>query len=177
MYEKELKAYEDYLIRKRFRPETIKSYLGTIRQFLKHLDKIPKSITQKDIGKFETYCTKYQNNSLTNPAAVGVRVQSKLELGLIYDIAITVIETVRGNEAIELLKAADSGNKEPSEGFEYILARIKFEINERAASNNRRSFMLGDNPLQWVAISNDLIEYPQANVKVPEPGLAGIVQS
>jgi len=115
-----------------------------------------------------------QNNSLTNPAAVGVRVQSKIELGLIYDIAITVLETVRGSEAMELLKAADAANKEPSEEYEYILARIKFEINRREGSN-RRPFVLGNNPLQWVAISNDLVEYPQVEVKVPEPELTGRV--
>jgi hypothetical protein len=115
-----------------------------------------------------------QDNSLTNPAAVGVRVQSKIELGLIYDIAITVLETVRGSEAMELLKAADAENKEPSEGFEYILARVKFELSSREGSN-RRSFVLGNNPMQWVAISDDLVEYPQVEIKVPEPELTGRV--
>lgn len=116
-----------------------------------------------------------QNNSLSNPAAVGVRVQSKLELGLIYDIGITVLETARGAEAMKLLKAADAENPEPSEGFEYILARVKFEIAGRSDSNRSRSFVLRDNPMQWAAMSSDLIEYPQVDVKVPEPELKGRV--
>ena len=51
-----------------------------------------------------------QDNSSTNPAAINSRVRSMIELGSvytnIYDIAITVLETVRGKEAMDRLKAA-----------------------------------------------------------------------
>ena len=51
-----------------------------------------------------------QDNSPTNPAAVNTPVRSMVELGSvytnIYDITITVLETVRGNEAMDRLKAA-----------------------------------------------------------------------
>jgi hypothetical protein len=120
-----------------------------------------------------------QDNSSTNPAAVGSRVRSMIELGSvysnIYDIAITVLETVRGEEAMERLKAASPENKMPAEGFEYVLARIKFEFKGRAVSDNL-TFDLGDDPLQWVALAGDLTEYPKVSVTVPKPALAGRIK-
>lgn len=120
-----------------------------------------------------------QDNSPTNPAAIGSRVRSMIELGSvytnIYDIAITVFETVRGKEAMERLKAAGSDNKMPPESFEYILARVKFELKGRYVSDTL-TMGIGDDPLQWVALSSDLIEYPGVSVTVPKPGLEGRVK-
>jgi hypothetical protein len=120
-----------------------------------------------------------QDNSSTNPADIGSRVRSMVELGSvytnIYDTAITVLETVRGEEALERLKAASPDNPMPAKGFEYIVARIKFEFKGRYVPDNL-NFDLGDAPLQWVALSSDLIEYPRISVKVPKPPLAGMVK-
>jgi hypothetical protein len=120
-----------------------------------------------------------QDNSPTNPADVGSRVRSMVELGSvysnIYDIAITVLETVRGEEAMERLKAASPSNDMPAKGFEYLLARVKFEIKGRAVSDNL-PFDLGEGPLQWIALASDLTEYPQVLVTVPEPALVGRVK-
>jgi hypothetical protein len=120
-----------------------------------------------------------QDNSSTNPAAIGSRVRSMVELGSvytnIYDIAITVLETVRGKEAMERLKAASPDNKMPAEGFEYVLARVRFEFKGRAVSDNL-TFDLGNVPLQWVALTADLTEYPRVSVMVPKPALAGRVK-
>ncbi len=119
-----------------------------------------------------------QENSSTNPAAIGSRVRSMIELGSvysnIYDIAITVLETVRGKEAMERLKAASADNKMPAEGFEYIVARVKFEIKGRAVSDNI-PFDLGKDPLQWIALASDLTEYPRVSLTAPKPALAGRV--
>jgi hypothetical protein len=120
-----------------------------------------------------------QDNSSTNPAAVGAPVRSMVELGSvysnIYDITITVLETVRGTEAMNRLKAASPSNGMPAEGFEYILARIKFDHKGRAVSDNL-PFDLGNAPLQWVALAADLTEYPRVSVSVPKPALAGMVK-
>jgi hypothetical protein len=120
-----------------------------------------------------------QDNSSTNPAAVGARVRSMIELGSvytnIYDIAITVLETVRGNEALDRLKAASPENRMPPEGFEYVLARVKFELKGRAVSD-QLTFTLGNEPLQWVALSSELTEYPRVQVTPPKPALAGVVK-
>ena len=106
-----------------------------------------------------------QDNSSTNPAAINSPVRSMVELGSvytnIYDITITVLETVRGKEALDRLKAANPDNQMPAEGFEYVLARIKFEHKGRYVSDNL-PFDLGNDPLQWVALASDLTEYPKS---------------
>lgn len=121
-----------------------------------------------------------QDNSSTNPADVGSRVRSMVELGSvysnIYDIAITVQETVRGEEALKRLKAASADNKEPAEGFDYVLAKVKFEIRGRTVSDTL-SMGIGDAPLQWVALSSELIEYPMVSLTAPKPQLVGRVKS
>ena len=121
-----------------------------------------------------------QDNTPKNPAAVASPVRSMIELGSvytnIYDITITVLETVRGKEATDRLKAADPSLKAPAEGFDYILARIKFDFKGRYVSDNL-SFDLGDDPLQWVALSgSDFIEYDRVSVTVPKPALVGRVK-
>ena len=121
-----------------------------------------------------------QDNTPTNPAVVGAPVRSMVELGSvytnIYDITITVLETVRGNAAMERLKAANPAAKAPADGLEYVLARIKFELKGRSVSDNL-SFGLGDEPLQWIALSgSDLTEYDGVSVTVPKPALVGKVK-
>lgn len=121
-----------------------------------------------------------QDNSSTNPAVIGSPVRSMVELGSvysnIYDTTITVLETVRGKEAMDRLKAASPENKMPAEGFEYILARIKFELKGRAISD-KLSFDLGNAPLMWIALAGkDLTEYNRVSLTVPKPGLSGMVQ-
>jgi len=119
-----------------------------------------------------------QDNSPTDPANIGSRVRSMVELGSvysnIYDIAITVLETVRGPEAMDRLEDADPGINPPPEGFEYVLARIKFEHKGRYITDTL-SFPLGDDPLQWVALASDLTEYEGVTITVPEPALVGRV--
>ena len=120
-----------------------------------------------------------QYNSSKNPASIGEPVKSMVELGSvyssIYDITITVLETVRGDDAMKLLTKADSKNIKSPEGFEYILARVKFEMTARAVSD-KLTIEIGDSPLQWVALTSDLIEYPGVSVTVPEPKLKGTVK-
>jgi hypothetical protein len=117
-----------------------------------------------------------QYNSSTNPASIGTPVRSMIELGSvysnIYDITITVLETIRGKEAMDRLKTASPNNGIPPEGFEYILARVKFEMKGRAITDTL-TFDLGNAPLQWVALTSDLTEYPQITVTVPKPALVG----
>ena len=120
-----------------------------------------------------------QYNSSTNPASIGAPARSMIELGSvysnIYDITITVLDTIRGEEAMDRLKTASPENSAPSKGFEYILARVKFEMKGRAVTDTL-TFDLGNAPLQWVCLASDLTEYPQVSVLVPEPALIGTVK-
>jgi hypothetical protein len=119
-----------------------------------------------------------QYNSSTNPASVGAPVRSMIELGSvysnIYDITITVLETIRGKEAMDRLKTVSPNNGMPPEGFEYILTRVKFEMKGRAVTDTL-TFDLGNAPLQWVALAPDLTEYTQVSVTVPKPALVARV--
>jgi hypothetical protein len=122
-----------------------------------------------------------QDNTPRNPAPVNTPVRSMVELGSvytnIYDITITVLETVRGNAAMDRLKAANPEVKAPAAGFEYVLARIKFDLRGRYVSDNL-SFDFGNEPLQWVALSgSDLTEYEKVPVTAPKPALVGRVKS
>jgi hypothetical protein len=120
-----------------------------------------------------------QDNSSVNPAAVNSRVRSMIELGSvytnIYDIAITVLETVRGKAALDRLKAASPNNPMPAEGFEFVLARVKFEFKGRAVSDVI-PFDLGNDPLQWVALASNLTEYPRVSLSAPKPALVGRIK-
>ncbi len=120
-----------------------------------------------------------QYNSSKNPAPIGSPVKSMVELGSvyssIYDITVTVLETVRGKDAMTLIKKADPKNPDPPKGFEYVLARVKFELKSRAVSD-KLTFDLGNSPLQWSALASDLTEYPRVSVTVPAPPLKGTVK-
>jgi len=120
-----------------------------------------------------------QENSSSKPATLNTRVRSMVELGSvytnIYDIAITVLETARGKEAMDRLKAANPDTKPPQQGLEYALARIKFEFKGRYVNDNI-PFDLGNDPLQWVALSSELIEYPRVSVQAPKPALVGRIK-
>lgn len=120
-----------------------------------------------------------QENSSSSPAALNSRVRSMIELGSvytnIYDIAITVLETVRGKEALGRLQAASPENKAPADGYEYVLARVKFEFKGRYVSDNI-PFEIGSDPLQWVALASDLTEYPKVSLTAPNPALRGRIK-
>ena len=120
-----------------------------------------------------------QISSPTNPAAIGTTVKSMIELGSvsanIYDIAITNLEVIRGQEALSRLKSASASNPAPPAGMEYVLARVKFELKGRYTSDTM-GMNIGDNPLQWVALRSDLTEITKPALKVPSPEMVGRVE-
>ena len=120
-----------------------------------------------------------QLSTPTNPAAIGTPVKSMIELGSvsanIYDITITNLEVIRGQEALARLKTASAANPAPPAGMEYVLARIRFELKGRYVSDTI-PMMIGDNPLQWVALRSDLTELVKPEVTLPSPALQGRVE-
>jgi hypothetical protein len=89
---------------------------------------IPTSVAEKTSG--------VPGYSPHNPTPVGLSAVARIEYntGYIfqvtraYEAKITLLEIVRGENAWERIKAADSSNRPPGAGFEYILARIRFEL-------------------------------------------------
>lgn len=119
-------------------------------------------------------------NSSANPASIGVSVPSMIELGSsnpsIYDTDIKVLQIVRGREAAAMLEAADAEIMNLPQGYEYLLAKVKFDLKGRAVSDTM-SLALGDTPLQWVALTSELMDYPPVSITVPEPALKGNVKA
>jgi hypothetical protein len=93
----------------------------------------------------------------------------------IYDITITNLEVVRGQEALARIKAASASNPAPPAGMEYVLARVKFELRGRYVSDTM-PMDIGKDPLQWVALRSDLTELAKPVVTVPAPALVGRVE-
>jgi hypothetical protein len=121
-----------------------------------------------------------QDNTPTNPTAKGTPVRSMIELGSvytnIYDITIAVLETVRGKEAMDRLKAANPDVPAPAAGSEYVLAKVKFELKGRYVSDTI-PLDIGKDPLQWISLSGtDLTENDRVSVTLPKPALEGRVK-
>ncbi|MEJ2111307.1 MAG: hypothetical protein P8Z37_15625, partial [Acidobacteriota bacterium] len=109
--------------------------------------------------------------AIGKPVSVQINCSERAGGIEVYDATILIQEILRGAEAWELLQAADSSNKEPEEGYEYILARVSFKMKARGAPGDK-TFDLG-RPLQFTAFSENFEEYGTPSVKAPEPVLKG----
>ena len=108
--------------------------------------------------------------------AVGIPVVTQINCGEAagggepYNATLTLLEFIRGPEALKQLKAASAANPDPKAGHEYILARIGFQMKPRGAPGDK-TFDLG-RPLQFTVFSTDLsTEYPAPSVVLPKPEL------
>jgi len=121
-----------------------------------------------------------QGNSHTNPAAQDDPVISVVEIGVVaasnYDVTITLLETLRGAQALDKLTAVNPAIAPPRTGYEYLLARVRFELRGRAVSD-KGVFDLGGSPFQWVANSADLRAYDGITLPPPEPALQGPIKA
>lgn len=90
---------------------------------------------------------------------VGVSIKTTIERGdaysapEIYDVAITLLEVVRGEDAWEHIKAQGVPGETPKAGFEYILARIRFGYSRRGRGLEDEIYKLTEG--QFVAVSAD----------------------
>jgi hypothetical protein len=125
------------------------------------------------VASVETAAAQERGMSPSSPASIGTPVNSTLELGAAYDVKVTVLEVVRGKEALERIKAASASNKPPKAGHEFILARVAFELQARGAPADR-TFELG-RPFQFAALSADGREYEAVSPVAPKPELGGKV--
>ncbi|HXQ26867.1 MAG TPA: DUF4352 domain-containing protein [Candidatus Acidoferrales bacterium] len=89
----------------------------------------------------------------------------------LYDAKITVLQVVRGEKAWEIVKGASSSNKLPGAGFEYLLARIRFEFSARTSPSHYR-YTIEEG--QFTATGSDGNEYEAASpAEPPKPRLSG----
>jgi hypothetical protein len=114
--------------------------------------------------------------SISKAAPLNVTVNGIVECGTgytsheLYDVKVTVMEIMRGQNAWGILQQADSKNVEAGQGMDYLLARIKFEYYARGAPGDCCHELTG---AQFVAYSANGLEYPSVALTPPAPELKG----
>jgi hypothetical protein len=92
----------------------------------------------------------------------------------LYDAKITLLEIVRGEKAWKRIKEVSVSNGPPGAGFEYILARIKFEFFKRGFPGDKSYELRGS---QFIAFSINGKEYKTPTIVQPKPELSGRLRS
>jgi hypothetical protein len=124
-----------------------------------------------------------QTRAVTGVAQpVGVALQTIIIFGdqynggdELYDVRITVAEIVRGEKAWQLVKEASASNKPPGTGFDYVLARVRFEFSARTKPEHY-SYTLDQ--AQFVAMSDNSKVYdPAVLAEELKPGLHATLRS
>ena len=119
-------------------------------------------------------------SSLTSAMPIGATVPAIVELGDMYrapetyDIRITVLEILRGEKSVDLIKKASVSNAPAQNGFEYVVARIRFEYSARGAPGDKTWELSGE---QFNAFSDDGKLYENPSIVPPEPRLSGVLRS
>jgi hypothetical protein len=123
-----------------------------------------------------------QVRSILDPHPIGRPVTTTITFGdayataiETYDAKITVIEALRGDSAWVLLEKQHASNRKPGSGYEYVLARIRFEFAARGKPGDKIYDLRED---QFVAFSSDgSTQYPPSNTVPPKPRLSGTLHS
>ena len=118
-------------------------------------------------------------SSVNRPAPLGFTVKTTIERGdaylspEIYNVEITVLEAVRGKEALERLRSQGAADKSPEAGYEYVLAHIRFGYYQRGRRVGSEAYELKEG--LFVAVSADgQQEYViPADLPQPQPPLTG----
>lgn len=110
----------------------------------------------------------------SSPALVGMTLDGIIECGEgytsheLYDMKITLVEVIRGEEAWKRVKEAGSANKPPEPGTEYLLARVRFEYKARGIPGLCVHQLLPDHFTAYSAAGED---YKTPSVAAPKPEL------
>jgi hypothetical protein len=113
--------------------------------------------------------SKMPGYSRNNPADMNQKVNIKFKSGfddklnsIEYSANFTVKEIIRGDSAWELVKNANMFNKAPETGYDYLIAKIEFELLEGKQQ-------LDLSPYDLRLISYDGKEYENTYTEPPEP--------
>ena len=92
----------------------------------------------------------------------------------LYDVKITVAQVARGEKAWEMLKAISTSNPPPKAGFEYLLARVRFEFSART-SPSHYNYTIDET--QFTAMKADGTAYAAPSIaEQPMPDLQGTLK-
>jgi hypothetical protein len=82
---------------------------------------------------------------------------------------------VRGKKAWNAVREASASNQAPKSGFEYLLARIRFEYSARTNPGQK---LYTVNPNQFTATTADGVDYTSPILAAePKPELTGTLRS
>jgi hypothetical protein len=121
-----------------------------------------------------------QGSSPSDPVPAGTTVSGIIECGEgytsheLYDMKITLLEVIRGEQAWKRIQTASSANKPAESGTEYILARIRYEYFARGVPG------LCAHPLtpeEFTAYSAKGEDYRTVSVAPPKPELRKSLKS
>lgn len=110
----------------------------------------------------------------SSPVPVGQTLDTIIECGEgylsheLYDARITLVETIRGEEAWKRIQAADRFNPPAADGFEYALICVRFEYQARGLPGTCIHPL---SPEHFTAYSANGEGYDNAAVVSPKPGL------
>lgn len=128
-----------------------------------------------ELGQAEDGTTTAQTDTTTysrsNPAPVNVVQQYTQNISYATDnhtIGIRIMETIRGDKAWEMIKAANMFNDEPQEGYEYVL--IKAAVSVLSVQNDN-AFNVSE--YKFAAFSSNNEEMPTRSTVAPKPRLQG----
>ncbi len=122
-----------------------------------------------------------QGLSPSDAMPIGMSIKTQVECGERagsmepYDAKISVLQVLRGKEALERIKSANPSSQPPATGFDYALARVAFQMNAILAPGNK-TFELA-RKMQFVALTVDGNEQEPPPVSPPSPELHRIVRS
>ncbi len=106
--------------------------------------------------------------SRSNPAPIGTTMDISFQyLYKTYYARITVLQVVRGSQAWSMLQEANMFNSPAKTGFEYVVAKIRFEYYQGPTSDTQFSLTAVD----FAAISKTGVTYDASYAVDPEPSL------
>jgi len=122
-----------------------------------------------------------QGRSPSIAAPVGLSIKTQVECGERagsmepYDANIAVLQVLRGKAALDRIKAANPSSQPPKAGFDYVIARVSFQMNAILAPGNK-TFELA-RKMQFIALTADGSEQEPPLVSPPSPELHRTVRS
>lgn len=111
-------------------------------------------------------------SSPTHAAPAGMTLAGIVECGEgytsheLYDMKITLVEVIRGEDAWKRIREASASNKPAESGSEYVLARVRFEYKARAIPGLCVHPLI---PEQFTAYNANGEDYKPAYVIPPKP--------
>jgi hypothetical protein len=122
-----------------------------------------------------------QGQSFSNPTRLGETAATTVDSQDIFDpsppcdVKVTLLGIARAEEAWNLIREASASNKPPRPGFEYILARVRFDYYAREGSQPDKAYEVREDEL--IAASADGKWYEIPAIVTPKPRLKTKLQS